>query len=470
MQERRDPYFEKYDADFGLSGLTEKFADVAVLDGEEAALALVTAKIVEYEDETPVDMSRIERLGEDERRRLGFDVFHDDWGYAEELRADLRRLLESPLPDEVLRAVWLAATGNAWDPESHGIGIRDWLVRIDETCAAHPPRSMVGRKPSPSWQFWRLPVADAAVRDAILAEIRSSADELTAPGLVSALEEVVGRADLDLGFRFFLRALKTASVPVAEERFHRFCDLGEPFGYHIEVIHAGLTVVWRPLHVARRLFEGDFGFSELARQFDPVWERNIPTAELLGTTVAADGYRTPGVQALVLWEDTVRLLRSPLSTDTITTLWTAASNVHPDRFETGGRDWLRWIADACTARLREVAPSHRPALPSVRGDLPSVRASVCGDLPSVRGDLADAVLHELREAAPLLTDQDAVVLEQVVTQVDPGLGYRLLLRLLHSASGALTAEQYARCAAIGERFGYGEDLVSEAVEHLVPQD
>ncbi|MFD3315560.1 hypothetical protein [Streptomyces sp. NPDC058694] len=448
MEERQGPYFETYDADFGLSGLTEKFADAAVLDGEEAALGLVTAKIVEYEDKTPVDMSGIERLGEDERHRLGFDVFHDDWGYAEELRADLRRLLEFPLPDEVLRMVWSAATGSAWDPEVHGIGIRDWLVRVDETCAAHPPRSMVGRKPSPSWQFWRLPVADGAVRDAVLAEIRSSADELAAPGLVPALEEIAGRADLDLGFRLFLRALKTASVPVAEERFHRFCDLGEPFGYHIGVVHDGLTIVWRPLDVARRLFEGDFGFSELAGQFDPIWERDTPTAELLGTTVTADGFRTPGVQALVLWEDTVRLLRSPLSTGTITTLWSAVSNVHPDRFESGGRDWLRRIADACAARLSDVAPAHQPVL------------------PAVRGDLVDAVLHELREAAALLTDQSATVLEEVVTQVDSDLGYRLLLRLLHHASGSLTAEQYARCAALAERFGYGEDLVSEAVEHL----
>ncbi|MFC8199571.1 hypothetical protein ACFUTV_29915 [Streptomyces sp. NPDC057298] len=452
VQERRDPYFEMYDGDLGLSGLTESFADGAAPGSEEAALALVTAKIVAYEEETALDMSGIQRLGEDERRALGFDMFHDDWGYAEELRADLRRLRESPLPDEALRVVWLAATGSAWDPVAHGIGVRDWLGRIDATCAAHPPRSMVGRKPAASWPFWRLPVADDAVRDAILTEIRSSAGELTAPGLVPALEEVVTRADLDLGFRLFLRALKTASVPVPEERFHRFFDLGEPFGYHMGVVHDGLTIVWRPLHVARCHFEADFGFSELARQFDPVWERSTPQAELLRAVIEADGYRTPGVQALVLWEDTVRLLRSPLSTDTVTTLWAAAANVNPDRFGTGGRAWLRQVSDACAARLREVAPAH-PAV-----------------LPPVRDDLADAVLRELRDAEHLLPDGHAGVLEQVVVQADPGLGYRLLLRALHSVSEWLGVEQYDRCVALGERFGYGADLVSEAVGHLVPQE
>lgn len=449
MRDQSGPYFEKYDSDFGLSGLTQLFAQSKAPGTEEAALGLVTDKLTAYDGETPVDMSGIERLGEDQRHILGFDVSHDDFGYAEELRRDLGRLLDSPLSDEVLGAVWLAATGGGWDPRAHGIGVRDWLARMDATCAARPPRAMVGRAPGPSWSFWRLP-AVATVREGILAEIRASAGEL--PGLTPALEEVATRADLDLGFRLYLRALKTAAVPVPEERCNRFCDLGTPFGYHYQVVYEGLTVVWRPLEVARRLFDGDFGLSQLAGEFHPMWERYVPAPELLHRTVSADGYHIPGVQALVLWEDTVRLLRSPLSGDTLTTLWAAASSTDPARFGTDGPGWLRRVAEACRARLTEVAPEHTPAL------------------PPVRADLADAVLRELREAAPLLEPGQSTALEQVVVQVDPDLGFRLLLRVLHAASGSLTKRQYARCRVLGERFGYGEDHVSHGIEHLAQDE
>ena len=449
MRDQSGPYFEKYDSDFGLSGLSESFAQSTPPGTEEAALGLVTYKLAAYEGETPVDMSRMERLSEDERHTLGYDVFHDDFGYAEELRRDLGKLLDSPLSDEVLGAVWLAATGGVWDPQAHGIGVRDWLARMDATCAARPPRVMAGRAPGPSWSFWRLP-AVATVREAILAEIRASAGEL--PGLAPALEEVATRADLDLGFRLYLRALKTAAVPVPEERCKRFCDLGEPFGHPFSVVYEGLTVVWQPLEVARRLFDGDFGFSGLAGEFHPQWERDVPAPELLHRTIVADGYRIPGVQALVLWEDTVRLLRSPLSGDTLTTLWVAASSTDPGRFGTDGPGWLRRIAEACRARLAEVAPEHTPAL------------------PPVRADLADPVVRELREAAPLLEPEHATALEQVVLQVDPDLGFRLLLRILHTVSGPLTERQYARCRDLGERFGYGEDHVSHAIEHLAQDE
>ncbi|MFF4356155.1 hypothetical protein [Streptomyces sp. NPDC001604] len=449
MREQLCPYFETYDSDFGLSGLTELFALSTPPGTEEKALGLVTEKLSAYDGETPVDTSGIERLSEDERHILGFDVFHEDFGYAEELRRDLGKLLDSPLSDEVLGAVWLAATGGMWDPQAHGIGVRDWLARMDAICAARPPRAVAGREPGPSWSYWRLPAVET-VRDAILAEIRASAGEL--PGLAPALEEVAARADLDLGFRLYLRALKTAAVPVPEERCNRLCDLSEPFGYPFPVVYEGLTVVWRPLEVARRLFDGDFGFSGLAGEFHPQWERDVPAPELLHRTVVADGCRIPGVQALVLWEDTARLLRSPLSGVTLTTLWVAASHTDPGRFATDGPGWLRRIAEACRARLTEVAPEHTPAL------------------PPVRAELADAVLHELREAAPLLEPEHATALEQVVVKVDPDLGFRLLLRVLHTASGSLTKRQYARCRALGERFGHGEDHVSDAIEYLVQDE
>ncbi|MFF4019146.1 hypothetical protein [Streptomyces sp. NPDC001843] len=307
----------------------------------------------------------------------------------------------------------------------------------------------MGRRPDPSWSYWRPPAVDT-VRDGILAEIRASTGEL--PGLAPALEEIAARVDLDLGFRLYLRALKTAAVPVPEERCIQFGDLSAPFGYPFSVVYEGLTVVWRPLEVARRCFDEDFGLSELARECNPGWELYVPAPELLHRAVVADGYHIPGVQALVLWEDAVRLLESPLSGDTLTMLWTAASDTHPESFGTDGPGWLRRIAEACRHRLTEVAPEHTPVL------------------PPVRADLADAVLHEVREAAPQLKPEHATALEQVVVKVDPDLGFRLLLRILQAVWGELTKRQYTRCLALGERFGYGEDHVPYTIEYLAQDE
>ncbi|MFI8393069.1 contact-dependent growth inhibition system immunity protein [Streptomyces sp. NPDC085540] len=51
---------------------------------------------------------------------------------AVELGEDARRLLVSELPEQVLHAVWLASTGNTFDPTGHGMTCRAWLERISE--------------------------------------------------------------------------------------------------------------------------------------------------------------------------------------------------------------------------------------------------------------------------------------------------------------------------------------------------
>ncbi|MFG2837377.1 hypothetical protein ACGFZH_26080 [Streptomyces zaomyceticus] len=59
---------------------------------------------------------------------------------------------------------------------------------------------------------------------------------------------------------------------------------------------------------------------------------------------------------------------------------------------------------------------------------------------------------------------------RVVTEVDPDLGLRLLVRLLAVLAVPLAEERYARFRTLGERFGYGAWHVSEALEPLVRND
>ncbi|MFJ8024250.1 hypothetical protein [Streptomyces sp. NPDC096311] len=471
MTGRQEPYYVDYDADFGLSGLTEAFTLTPAPENTGAALGLVTAKLDAYDRECPA--GSVDHLSADERSILGYDTSHDDWGYAEELREDVRGLVESPLADEAIQAVWRAAAGGGWDPAAHGMSARDWLRRIDETCAARPPRKIPGRRPAPSswWGAWR-PAADE-VRDDVVAEIAEIAEirscrepsagslpspdtRFPSPDTLSALEEVAVRVHPELGFRLFLRALKVHSVRMEKARYDRFQALGERFGHPAALIDCGLDVAWPPLDTARRDATWDFGFSHLAGQAHQDWRES--REEIRKAAEGDDIGQTPGSAAAVLLEDALRLLRSALPDAAVTALWAGAAD-RPG--STDGRDWLRLIEDVCRERLREAAPAYTPVV------------------APARTELADTVLREVRETAPAVADKAAGrhwhpvpaadvmdALEHVVTRIDPDLGFRLFLRVLNTLSVRLTQEQYDRYQAIGERFGYGEYHVSD-VDHLI---
>jgi predicted DNA-binding protein len=458
---RQEPYCVDYDADFGLSGLTEAFALSPPPENSDVALGLVTVKLDAYDRECPV--GSVDHLGADERSILGYDISHDGWGYADDLREDVRGLVESPLTDEAIRAVWRAAAGGVWDPAAHGMSARDWLRRIDETCAARPPRKVPGRRPAPSswWGAWR-PAADE-VRDDVVAEIRfcreRPAGSLPSPDALLALEEVAVLVHPELGFRLFLRALKAYSVRIDKERYDRFQVLGDRFGHCAALIDAGLDIAWPPIDTARRDATWDFGLSHLAGQAHQDWYGS--REEIRRAAEGDDIGQTPGSAAAVLLEDTLRLLRSALPDAAVTALWAGASD-RPGN--TDGRDWLRLIADVCRERLSEAAAAYTPV-----------------EAPA-RTELADTVLREVRETAPVVVDKaisphwhpvpatDVMdALEHVVTRIDPDLGFRLFLRVLSALSVRLTQEQYDRYEAIGERFGYGEYHVSY-VDYLIEAD
>ncbi|MFE2585288.1 hypothetical protein [Streptomyces sp. NPDC059378] len=437
MPQKSPSYVERgYSGDFGLTGLTEQLCSP-----DHSAADLAT--------DLPAALAVVARSADG-----------SDGEEAVELGEDARRLLDGPLSEGDLHTVWLAAAGRTFDPAGHGMDVHTWLRAVSDLATDRLRQNRRSYVPPPV-----RPVRDEDLCGEIVAEIRGFAAELTGatglPDLAAGLESVVTKADADLGFRLFLRALKVYSVRVPKARYDRFRELGERFGYPVAVVRDGLTVDWPPIDTMRRETEWDFGLSRLAGNAHQDWLESTARREVRRVADADEPGQSPGTAAALLLEDALRLLHSPLSDATITTLWLAASDA---ALRGDGRDRLRLVADVCEERLREVAPGYTAAV------------------PPARTEGADPVMREVREAAhtvtgsavsphwqPVLAEEAMAALEQVVGRVDPDLGFRLLLRVLRALSARITREQYERYEALGERFGYGEYHVYE-VEQLVRPD
>ncbi|MFI6545288.1 hypothetical protein ACIBO9_18810 [Streptomyces prunicolor] len=441
MTRQRERYGQFYEDDFGLSALAGKLASATAPD---VAQALGSAAEVAADCE-----------GEG----------------AVELGADIRYLLDSGLPDETLRAAWLAATHERFDPADFGTDLHGWLNRLADLYPARPRK-----KPQVSWLSPPDPeFAEEDLRKAVVAEVRAAAPELrrtlansgaggTLPATVpEALEAIAGQADRETGLRLFLRILKAWAVPVGKQQYDRLMELDTKLGYPGPLVYDGLDIQWLPLDPTRRDRSGDFGISVLSARFATYWEE--PTARE-GVALAAtfdDSAETPGTAAAPLFEDAFRLLNSPLSADTLTTLWLAVSDrgLDIDQLGIDGRNWLRLIADVCEERLRDVAPSYTPVVGPVRTALTQ---PVLEAIDAATPDLATRTVSAHRLGIPGTAAIDAVT--EVVTHADPDLGYRLFLRLLNVLSVPLTTNRYAGYRALGERFGYGASLVPDVIEHL----
>ncbi|MFJ5288173.1 hypothetical protein [Streptomyces sp. NPDC088348] len=437
MADLYEAYYEIYSEDFGLSGLTVKFSSSGPPMDEFSASAMVAATANEF-----------------------------DGGYADELRDDVNILLESPVTDDALGKVWLAATRCHFNPDTYGMDSRTWLRKVLETCGPGKPRGKIrvcaGIPPK-----HQHVVNNALLSGVVLGEIHFIADDLAhqmltvdhgVPGIVPALEQVVAQTESDLGFRLFLRALKAYSVQVGEEQYDRLMELGERFGFPAPLVHDGLNVYWPPLPLARRRFEDDFGFSFLTRRFDGPWEREHTVEEMICLGASTGTGAPPGAQAYLVLADTLRLLESDLSPDALTTLWLAASGrgYNIDHLGIDGRDWLCQITEVSREQLRKDAGPDAPT-PDV-----SEPASM---------EHAQVVLRALREVLPALEDRihrhdwsevngAGLALEQVVTSVDPDLGFRLLLGVLRAYHVPITGAQYAQFQMLGDLFGYGRFHIS----------
>ncbi|MGW4689929.1 hypothetical protein ACWEPM_34290 [Streptomyces sp. NPDC004244] len=155
------------------------------------------------------------------------------------LLTDVVRLLESPLSDRALMAVWQAATGRNYDLEHGGIDVRDWLNRIADIARRRITEEGAGSSGPPS------PVHAELVED-VLSEIRptlAALDEATRhphrriSGAVAALESVVTEVDPDLGFRLFLRSIVGYRVPITEAQYQGYRALADRFGYGEHHLH-----------------------------------------------------------------------------------------------------------------------------------------------------------------------------------------------------------------------------------------
>lgn len=396
---------------------------------------------------------------------------------ARALQDDARLLLDARLPAQVLRAVWGAATSPHQDPGPDVHGLLRWIVALCEDRIAGEGSGSSAGDPFADATPPTVAVDEAAARAVVRAEVHSPSAQLASPEIAAALEHVV-EADADLGFRLLLRTVKAASIPLSVEVYDRYQEIGEVFGYPGSLVPGGLAVRWPRFDDAslRRRFDRDFGFSFLVGRFHgDLWQHSYSVGEGIRGVATDDAGVVPGSAAYALLEDVLRLSRSSMSDDALAELWRVATaqGYDPQDDGAGPRQWLDRISEVCTERLREIDPAYTAAAPG-----PESRT------------LLSPVLRELKEIAPALTravhdspwfgadtspwfalSAGAVpLLEQVVTTVDPDLGFRLLLRAVRAYSVSVTEEQYIRYSALGDRFGYGgSHVVSLADPHEARQ-
>ncbi|MER5775434.1 hypothetical protein ABT144_14270 [Streptomyces sp. NPDC002039] len=182
---------------------------------------------------------------------------------------------------------------------------------------------------------------------------------------------------------------------------------------------------------------------------------------------AADAYdQTPGSVAAQLLQDVKRLLDSGLSAETLAIVWLAAvdSGYDIDRFGTDGRDWSQQMVEVCEERLRDVAPTYRPSVPEARTDLiEMVMHEVLAVEPLAAHKAVSPTCHLIAGTAVM------AALKQVVTRVDPDLGFRLFLRAMWALRMPLTEDQYTRYETLRRTFDYSEDYLMQ-IEQLVRRD
>ncbi|MGA5192316.1 hypothetical protein [Streptomyces exfoliatus] len=203
----------------------------------------------------------------------------------------------------------------------------------------------------------------------------------------------------------------------------------------------------------------DFGLSGLAKRFHGPWDHE---GTLAGTVMAAATDRrgeAPGSAARGILEDARRLSGASLPSETVALLWLAATGRGCDLDHLGidAGDWLRQIAAICAEHLQRLGESV-PAAVAPQRAADSAADDVVREIQAARS----ALTEEIRNRRGYELEGVVPALEQVATEVDPDLGFRLFLRVMIAYWVPISRDQYDRYLAMGERFGYGRFHVDDA--------
>ncbi|MFD3792104.1 hypothetical protein [Streptomyces cyaneofuscatus] len=209
--------------------------------------------------------------------------------------------------------------------------------------------------------------------------------------------------------------------------------------------------------MAPRQTEWDFGLSRLTKFFAGPWSYDRTVDETIADAALGHLGEPAGEAAWAILADAVRLEQSSLSTEVITTVWTVASEggYNLASFGVDGRDWLRQVAAVCSEQARQADPEGTSAVEPVAASEESVRAvlaAIAAVDPALTAKAETFFGHEPGEVARAL--------KLVATQVDPDLGFRLLLRVVNACRVPISDARYAEYEAPGEAFGYGRFHVS----------
>ncbi|WP_328668186.1 hypothetical protein OG905_13345 [Streptomyces sp. NBC_00322] len=206
-----------------------------------------------------------------------------------------------------------------------------------------------------------------------------------------------------------------------------------------------------------RSTEFTFGIAWIMSFFHQDWTLDASTE---AEAVADQFVEELEPDAVLLVRRDARLLLDGLPSDWITVLWEGCAEGGEYFFRRGrvtdGAEWMRQVIGVCDAWL-----SRRPDTTTLLG----------ADRYEGR-ELADEVLSAVEEFRGVLDREVADALAECVRHT-PDLAFRLLLRALPMKSASLSPEslylseeQYARLAALGKAFHYGEYVVSD-IKYLV---
>ncbi|MGW1281970.1 hypothetical protein ACWD4V_34080 [Streptomyces tsukubensis] len=199
-----------------------------------------------------------------------------------------------------------------------------------------------------------------------------------------------------------------------------------------------------------RLFVADelFGVPALMGAFHQDW-RNVARTpeELVAWWVGGEGGEDRGSAGAgstdwvsLLVQDALRLVRSPLTEQEITELWSSCYQAGIPRGAdwTWGRSWMTRIARIGTARLADRGVQNPLALPACRHGAPD---------------------PDLLAFADRLPVAFAAAWTRCAERVCPELALRFLTTGLYDTSPDLTPNDLRVLGRLGREYGYGEEML-----------